>query len=624
MGNRQAASAGKPVTFDGQAEITRKLPELPVDHGMEFAALGKLFDTVGSEIGAMADHAAKVEGAAAGVAEGRQAFAEMRPLALRRDGTIRGDATDRAATSTAEWRALSTFHEGLRQAHEQAQGDPAVFDAAVGKLATSVKTVAGSDPVFGDMLDAKMAAAAEPYRRALSAQRAGRIEEERRSAADEAMAATEQDLARKAYLAGSDPASSKALETDVSHARAAVSAAEAEGVIPPAEAARRRKSLGDQVVEARLRGVFDALPDAASKTAWVDGLEKRWAEGDPALGALDRSRVEGLMTHMRGAARADTADQRLRSALDRKVLEHGLADDVASIRASGQPAAGADQRDDGRVAALLGPVDAAKWADERRAAQDWWSQAGDLGRLSGEEIAARVTSLEPIPGAADYARKARLHDEAKKEADRILKMRATDPARAVDDAVKGVREAKAALDPGRPDTFERWVSMRMSAQAALGIPEAAQQPLTDAEARAIMAPVTKAAPGQEWTAFQSVAADVAKRYGSRSEAVTRQLLQVHGVDKDTARAGSLFMDRMQRGEATPADAARVDVATQTSAADRAMAPTPPPTIARPIPGRAIEMLKARPDLAGAFDEKYGAGLSKLYLEDKSAGQGGTP
>lgn len=614
MVNRQGSSAGKPPRFEGTAEVTRKLPDIPVDHGEGFAALGRLFDTVGSNIGAMADVAAAREGADAGTVAGRDAFENLKPLALRRDGTIRGDAMDKAATSALEWRALAQFHEGLMQAHTDAQGDPGAFDAAVGKLTDRMAVFSTGDVALDERLRRQMTASAEPYRRSLYTQRAGRIEEERRSAADEAMSAGELDLAKKAYLAGSDPGSSRALEGDVARAKASIDAAESDGVITPGEAVRRKKTLSDKVVEARLRGVFDALPDAASKTAWADGLRKRWAENDPALAGLDRDRVEGLMAHMRGAARSDEADQRLRTALDRRVLERQLADDVASVRETGTPTEGADARDPAHVAAMLGPVEAAKWGEQRRAAEVWYAAASDLGRLSNEDLAARVGDLEPKAGEPDYAAKAKLHAEVAAKATAILKTRAEDPARAVDDAVKGVRDAKASLDPTKPETFDKWVSMRLSAQTALGIPALAQRPLTDAEARALMEPVTKAPAGQEMAAFKAVAADVAKRYGPHADVVTRQLLAVKGVDDATALAGQQFVAKLWRGEAARREAARVDVSTEADKATKAMAPSPAPTPLRPVPGRSIDLLRADPKLAPQFDAKYGDGTAKFYLD----------
>lgn len=613
MVNRQGSSAGKPVQFEGNAEIGRKMPDVPVDSGAGFAALTKLFDAVGTGIGAMADDAAKREGTLAGLADGKAAFDNMKPLALRRDGTIRGDAADQAAASAVEWRTVAELHKGVVQAHLDTKGDLAAFDARVAKLTADLGARTAGDPVLSELLARKMETAVEPYRRAVMTEQSSRAEEERRGAADEAMAATEVDLARKAFLAGADPKSGQAIETDVGQAKAAIDAAVADGVITGAEGTRRKKRLADGVVEARLRGVFDALPDVASKTAWADGLERRWAAGDPALAGMDQSRVQGLMAHMRGQARSDEADRRLQTALDRHVLEKQLGDDVASIRATGLPTEGADQRDEERLTQLLGPVDAAKWVAERRAAEAWWAEAGDLGRLSNDEIARRLGAIDVAPGSADYEAKAKLRQDMAKEADRILKLRATDPARAVDDTVKAARDAKAALDPSKPETFQRWVSVRLSTQAALGIPPGARQPLTSAEALALAAPLTRAAPGQEFNAFKALSADLSKRYGQFAPDVARQILMVQNVDDDTARAGITFMDKLRRGDPAALAASRVDLAREAGAADKAMAPPAPTVLRQPITGADIDMLQTHPNLAGAFDEKFGTGTAQFYL-----------
>ena len=45
----------------------------------------------------------------------------------------------------------------------------------------------------------------------------------------------------------------------------------------------------------------------------------------------------------------------------------------------------------------------------------------------------------------------------------------------------------------------------------------------------------------------------------------------------------------------------------------ASTPSAAPTIKVPVPATAIAALKKDPTQAAAFDEKYGAGASKLYL-----------
>lgn len=611
MVNRRGQSPGKPETFDAHAEIGVKVPEMPMDGGAAFQALGKLFDHIGAHVGDFADAAAKREGGDAGTEAGRLAFEQSRPLALRHDGTIRGDATDHAAKSAYAWRWQAATHTDLGKAYDELKDDPAAFAKRLAEIRSTrlAEGNFGKDKQLEEAFAKSFQDIATPLERSVATRHQTRVDGERRAAADEALVAGADGIARSAYLAGADPASAAAVEADVGRHRARIDGAVAEGVIPPDEGRRRKTALVEGVVTARLRGVFDALPDAASKLAFVDGLEKRWAADDPALSGLNRAKVEGLMKGLRGQARSAATTDGLQAALDRRALEAGLDGDIASIRATGEPAPGAPGRDDAHVARVLGADAAAVWRERRASAETYWASAGDFPRLSGDAMAARLAEMA---GSTDPATMA-AHREASAAADRLLALRASDPARAVDEAVPGVRAARTALDPVKPETFERLAGQRLTAQAGLGIPEEARRPLTTDEARAIVAPIAASPPDKRGDALAAIVAEAGRRYGGQAQAVRRQLLEVAGAGPSTADVGAAFLDKVARGTAGRTDAHRVDVASELDRAAAALTLPAPVDMRRSVPASAVDLLRRDPSLAKAFDEKYGAGVSDLFL-----------
>lgn len=627
MANTNPQAPGQPrdssklvQRVDVNAQIGTTLPQIPRETGEVFTAAGNLFRSLAAEIGSFADDAAKREGQDAGTAAAKAAFEQATPLALRHDGTIRGEAFDKAALEATTWRWNAKLRNDIGDAYNAHKDDPQAFQAALADIkAKATEGAVFADPKLREVFDKNFSDVTLAYTRSVATRAQERVDGEKTAATDDALASERIDLERRAYLGGADPVTAQTLETDVKRARGNIDKAVQDGTITPEEGQKRKKALTDDIVVSRIRGAFDAISSPNDKQKFADGITKRWGEGDPALGSLDRAKAEALQAHLHGQARQAVSSDRLEVALNQKVLEHQLGDDIASIRRSGVPTDGAVNRDDAHVAGVLGPAKAYEWAAKRKEAQDYWVAAGDLAKLSAADMADRVASLKPVDGAPDFAAKAKLFDQVSQEAQRILKLRASDPAKAVDDAAPGLQDLKGQLDPAKPASFEKLALTRLSVQSALGIPGALRQPLTNDEARAIMAPVTKAVPGQEGAAWNAMADDLAKRYGAATPEVLRQLLQVRGVDRATAETGAAFLSRLQRGEATRNDGKAADVASEASRGDKAMAPAAAPTLARPVPGRAIDMLKADPSLKGLFDEKYGKGAADLYL----GGGGGT-
>lgn len=620
MANRNGTSPGRVPRFEGTAQVGTKLPEMPMDHGAGFAALGKMFASLGAEVSSLADQTAKREGEAEGLDAGRAAMEEAKPLALRNDGTLRGEAADKAAIEAYSWRYATKVRNDLGDLYEQTKDDPTAWKQGLDKL----RAEAAADPTFADprmreVMGRTFEQAATPYHRSVVTRREARLEEERTAAAEENWTSTRGDVERKAYLAGADPVSGETLAEEVRKARATLDARVADGTLSPLEAQRRKAALERDTVRGRILGAFDALPSPDDQAKFASGISARWASNDPAFAGVDRAEMEQLNSHLHARARSNAADQRLDLGLTKQTLGDRLDADVASIRATGQPLEEGGGIDPVQVAKVLGPARAEEWRQRRVDAMAYHEATSDLTRLPGAEIAARVAALEPKAGAADFDRRKAIRDQVAKEAERIMKLRADDPARAVDEAVPGVRQAKADLDPAKPESFRKLAAMRLSVQSAIGIPALARQPLTDAEARAMMIPVTRAAPGQEFAAWKAIAPDIAARYGEHAPAVTRQLLEVTGVEKATATAGAALMDSLVRGRPDVRAARTLDTHAQADAATKAMAPKAVPEILRPVPARAIDKLRADPSLAKTFDEWYGAGAADLYLAPPKGG-----
>lgn len=564
-----------------------------------------------SDLTAWADR--KMGGRAAPAPEGAAPLADPPPLALRRDGTAAGAAYDEAAAKAFVWRQSAALDSEIAAAYDAHKDDPEALNRRLQEIRGRYVD-AQLDPDLREASARAFGEAARPFVRKAAADLERAQKADATAAADEAFEASRLSLERQAYVIGANPAGDKDLDAALARAAAGVDAALEAGVLSPDQAADRRRALVETGALARVRGVFDATEDLSARERFASGLMDEWAAGKGPISALDYSKVAALQREFAGQVAEEKRAKTAAAAADRAAMTRALDDDVASLRSTGQPLrTDAGELDPARVGALLGPERALAWTAAREAARRYHATTADFSTIPDDEIERRLAALSPAAGSAGFAAMEELAAEAERRGRAIIETRRRDPAAAVDEAFPALGDAKAALDPARPETYARLASERLAAQAALDIPEAARQPLTQAEATAIVREIS--ADPDPLQALKRVAGDVAVRYGPLADEVLVQVAATSGMDRDMAPAAARLIREMGLGRPlAAADTRALDAAGTAAAADRAVSgdmPPPPRLLAVPKQ-QAIDMIVADPKLDADFDRTFGAGAAAYF------------
>lgn len=382
--------------------------------------------------------------------------------------------------------------------------------------------------------------------------------------------------------------------------------------------------------------------DEDARTAYLEGL-RSGAPGDvderykgipfEQRQRLAKNAEAEMVRREREAQRADT--------LEKATVASLVTDDLASVATTGK---GLDL-DPERVRAAFGEGKALQWQQERDRNQRIWAATSGLSSMPSTEIERHIESLLPKSAQEGFADQGAVYETARKEADRILKLRREDPAQAAME-IREIAETFRNLPQGDAKAYQAAIGARMAAQDALGIPKEAQSPITKQEAIVLTAPLRRTLPGQERAALTQIATDIKDRYGEHADSAFEYALRAHKVDDETAKAAARVMKKLGLGQLPEReDLRQVDVAQEIDAAHRAVtasAPTPnyaDPTYAQElekklrtmpsglglaegggqavvanVPARAIQALRADPRLAEDFDKKYGKGVAKKILD----------
>lgn len=535
------------------------------------------------------------------------------PLALRRDGTPAGEAFDQAAIRAYSWRVEQGLSTDLAAAYDAFKDDPAGFSRRRDEvLAHYLKDESLADPQMREAFLQNFTRRSEAYRLDVAARREKALKDEEEQAAVSALDARRADLERQAFALGAHPDGDRILTGQMAEAGRAIDAAESAGTLTPRAAAERRADLAETTARARTIGVFEALPTPEEKERFATALMEDWAKGDGPLAAMPMATVQALSATLFSRARQEASEAQAQGAVRRATLKRLVDDDLASMATTGQGLdlgqAGASMAD---MAAALGETGFAEWTERRQVAQRQWQATAGMETLPEAALAERLAALEPKSGQPGFDERQATFDHAAKRAETLLRERTKDPAAYVDAHYPDIAALKAEARPDNPDGLQALARARLTAQDALGIDELAQSPLTQKEAAALAAPVTRAIdPVQRVQAMQALAADVQAGFGAHAEAVMRQVLDAQGIDRDLAAQGAALFSRARR--ANQGSARALDVAAETADADAAASPRA--TDAFPLPNARQEtFLLSHPETADAYDAKFGPGAAARVL-----------
>ncbi|WP_319519820.1 M15 family metallopeptidase, partial [uncultured Martelella sp.] len=388
------------------------------------------------------------------------------PLQLRRDGTIYGDAYDRAAQSAYLWRVQAGVSNDLFQAQQEFQDDPAAFNAAVNDIqARYLEDPAFADPQMREALQQNITQRALGYQQQITANYGRRLKDEEKVAFTDGIAAVQVNVERQAYGYGANGDGDEVVGQMVYRAQASIDQAVANNTISPAEGEKLKEDVAITASRARIQGVYDALPGPQEKEAFAVSLVDKWLENDPSIGEYG-NRMLGEITALSEMLQRDATDMtnaeknafRSRAAQ----LQGLVADDIASMAKNGK---GLDPAETGLDAAtveqFLGPEAAVEWNRARKQAQQIYDATRNMDAESETEIAARLQTLkdqtDASAGSAGYAAKQEVLAAAAKHADDLLKERATDPLGQAGRA--GLIEV-TAIDPTSAEALATSLSQR--------------------------------------------------------------------------------------------------------------------------------------------------------------------
>lgn len=537
-------------------------------------------------------------------------------LALRSNDTPGGEAYNATLNRGLARRVPVEINQQIDEIYEQHKDDPTALSKA---LDEAQKEVVGrlsnisSDPSLQWLAEQTFARKRLVFEKSALAEQDKRVRENERADYDSTITSQFSSLEKQAYLVGDDIQAGTDLEISINEAIGNIQEARDAGVINPQLAEKQEREVLGTVTSARLRGVFDSLPDADSKEAYVAEMRKQWSSGAEEFSSLSLDQVRAMERNFK----AVISQERRRANADAKIqsrkMERLINDDLTSIARDGVGLIidGAELTFD-QVSSILGKERATEWERKRDIDSASYQAISGLDVLPADEIAQQLQKLDPEPGSKGYVDQLEIMSNATKAAQQILKHRKSDPAQAVDEAFEELIPLKDEAMDGDMASLEELIKGRFDAQETLGIPDHAQAPLTLSELTALAEPVAKDPDKQTWL---DLASNIDQTYGPFADEVIIQVMRWKGLHKDVAEAAVGHLRNIELGKKpSRLEARTVEDKAQASSAVQSLEGQYDQVRWKEQPtGAAISLLRDNPDKAGEFDQKFGDGAADYYL-----------
>jgi len=366
------------------------------------------------------------------------------PLALRHDGTIRGDAFDDAALSAWGWRMQEGVSSDLFAAQLEHEDDPAGFAAAAGKIRAKYAAEL-PDIKMREMFEETFAKNTRAYAMNIASRQEARLRQEQEASFAAGLSAKSVDIERQAQVLGANPQGDAIIGDQVATLQRSIDGAVEQGIISPAQAETEKQRIAKTAAFGRVQGVFEALPTAEAKEQFALELLEDWRAGKGPMAKLPFAEVK---------ARSDILFNEARAQINRRIaankgeaarLDALIKDDVASIAAGGK---GLDPAESGlsvdRLRDVAGDEAVTAWQREQDKARKLYSATNGMEVQSAADIADRLKVMRPEPGKPGYTDDLAVFEAAQKRAQDVLKERETDP---LGQAARGGALELSTIDP---------------------------------------------------------------------------------------------------------------------------------------------------------------------------------
>ena len=405
---------------------------------------------------------------------------------------------------------------------------------------------------------------------------------------------------------------------------------------------------------------YEGGPNAASgwsnRLRQANGVYAQFQNGsDP--NAVAGSHLVPFIPEDQRIAMAETASRNVDSMArqEQANVKSLINDDQSSIVSTGQPIPNLTPE---RVAAAMGPEQAEAFRTNRAFAANFYNQTNDFDTIPESTISDRLDRLKPIPGTPGFDQAQTYYEAAQKKAQTLINARYADPAGSVDQ-LPGVANARRGVQPNDPSSFMPVIKARLIAQDALGIPEGAQSPITDQEAKryaSVLRPVSKgqAETQDQGNVINAVVDDVNQRYGPYAQQAMARVLYHVTMKTDAANilaaAMQKYKDGSQQGPLiTPDQLKQIQMEQDAKRAAQIAGVTPLPAQgpidvsanpggldasqvapATAAPGnqkpfwQAVDMLRADPRLLPQFIQRFGTQSVPNDLKDQIPAISGGP
>ncbi|QCM10095.1 lysozyme [Agrobacterium tumefaciens] len=380
------------------------------------------------------------------------------PLALRRDGTIRGEAFDNAALSAWGWRMQEGVSNDLYAAQQQHEEDPAGYAAAAQEIRKKYVAELPADPKVREMFDKSFANQNQAYVRNINAKYETKLRGEQLASFSSGYSSRLVDLERQAQVLGANPEGDAIIAEQTTSFQRSIDGAVAQGILTPAQAEKYKIDVATTSARGRIQGVYDALPTPEQKEAFATDLLNDWKEQKGPLAALPYDTVKGISNTLFNDAREQINRRTASNKAEKVRIDALIEDDVASIAATGK---GLDPSSSGldpaKVGEIVGPEGMQKWRLGQDRANRIYAATNGMEVQSTSDLNQRLTLMKPEAGKPGYADELEIYEAARKRAQDVLKERQTDP---LGQAARGGAIDVQPIDANSAEELSRTLTLR--------------------------------------------------------------------------------------------------------------------------------------------------------------------